>query len=194
MPRVVAGYKDAARARIVQAAIDVFTTRGFDAATMDEVAQRVGVSKAALYRYFPSKNALLEEVFVGTQKWMRQQLERAVEGRTFREGVRVFFDQLDRSYGKASDIALEWFAEACRNDRVRRLMRADGERDIQTITAFLNGQRKHGRLRSRMNTRELAQILETAFIGAWVRTAAGHDRELVIRSLEELVSILEGQR
>ena len=193
MPKVVAGYKEAARARIIEAAFEVFTKRGFDDSTMDEVAEKVGVSKAALYRYFPSKDALLEGVFIGTQGRMREILEQTFEGRKFGEGVKVFFDEMDRTYGKGYDLALEWFAEACRNGRVRKLMRADGERDIETVSAFLESLRKKGKLRTRMNTRALAQILETAMTGAWIRTAAGHDREDVIQSVVDLVSMIESR-
>lgn len=37
-----------------------FTERGFDAARMEDIARRAGISKAAIYLYFASKSALLE--------------------------------------------------------------------------------------------------------------------------------------
>lgn len=43
---------------ILDAALAVFTEKGFAAARMDEVAGRAGLSKGALYLYFPSKEAL----------------------------------------------------------------------------------------------------------------------------------------
>lgn len=45
-------------AEIADAAASVFAERGFAAARMSEIAARAGVSKAALYRYFPNKDAL----------------------------------------------------------------------------------------------------------------------------------------
>src|SRR4051812_25500036 len=47
------------RQRILDAALDLFVERGFDKASLREVADRVGVTKAALYYYFPSKEDLL---------------------------------------------------------------------------------------------------------------------------------------
>jgi AcrR family transcriptional regulator len=44
---------------ILDAALEEFTERGFDAARMEDVAKRAGLSKAGVYLYFESKEALL---------------------------------------------------------------------------------------------------------------------------------------
>jgi len=48
------------RADILAAAQAAFNERGFAATRMEDIAARVGVSKAALYLQFPSKEALFE--------------------------------------------------------------------------------------------------------------------------------------
>jgi AcrR family transcriptional regulator len=45
---------------ILDAALAEFTSRGFEAARMEDIAKRAGLSKAAIYLYFPSKMAVLE--------------------------------------------------------------------------------------------------------------------------------------
>ena len=50
------------RAEIVQAAEHVFATRGFDGATMEEVAEAVRIAKGTIYLYFPSKLDLFRAV------------------------------------------------------------------------------------------------------------------------------------
>jgi len=45
---------------ILDAALAEFTERGFEAARMEDIAKRAGLSKAAIYLYFPSKMALLK--------------------------------------------------------------------------------------------------------------------------------------
>lgn len=45
---------------ILEAALAAFTERGFEAARMEDIAKTAGISKAAIYLYFPSKMALLE--------------------------------------------------------------------------------------------------------------------------------------
>ena len=50
--------KDARRHAMMAAALDEFFERGFTAARMSDIAKRAGLSKAALYLYFDSKEAL----------------------------------------------------------------------------------------------------------------------------------------
>ena len=56
-------WKRRAEARpeeILEAALQEFTERGFEAARVEDIAKRAGISKGGVYLYFPSKTALLE--------------------------------------------------------------------------------------------------------------------------------------
>ena len=46
-------------AEILEAALDLFTERGFQATRLEDVASRAGLSKAAIYLYFNNKTSLL---------------------------------------------------------------------------------------------------------------------------------------
>ena len=50
------------RARILDAAIACFTQFGNDKTTLNDVARVAGLSRQTIYRYFPDRAALLEEV------------------------------------------------------------------------------------------------------------------------------------
>ena len=56
-----AGYDDQ-RAQILHAAAALFACRGYTAATMQDVAQASGISKATLYHYFSDKHQLLSDI------------------------------------------------------------------------------------------------------------------------------------
>jgi AcrR family transcriptional regulator len=59
----MARLKTAARREAILAtAKEVFQERSFDRASMDEIADRLGSSKATLYRYFDTKEALFQEL------------------------------------------------------------------------------------------------------------------------------------
>ena len=63
MPSTYPRWRRRAEARpeeILDAALAEFTARGFEAARMEDIAKAAGISKAAIYLYFPSKMALLE--------------------------------------------------------------------------------------------------------------------------------------
>jgi mycofactocin system transcriptional regulator len=46
---------EAARARVERAALDLFSLRGFENVTSDEVADAAGISRRTFFRYFPTK-------------------------------------------------------------------------------------------------------------------------------------------
>jgi AcrR family transcriptional regulator len=51
--------REAVRARILDAAREVFVRDGYEAVTMRKIADRIEYTPAALYRHFPDKEALL---------------------------------------------------------------------------------------------------------------------------------------
>lgn len=55
------------RTRLADVAVRLFTLRGYDNVTMDEVAAEAGVSRRTAFRYFPSKNDL---VMQHPAKWL----------------------------------------------------------------------------------------------------------------------------
>ena len=50
------------RKAIIEGAIKVFTKNGFDASSMDHIAEVAGVSKRTIYNHFPSKETLFQAI------------------------------------------------------------------------------------------------------------------------------------
>jgi len=50
------------REQIVRAAADSFASRGYRGTTTRDIAERAGITEAALYRYYPSKEALYSAI------------------------------------------------------------------------------------------------------------------------------------
>jgi AcrR family transcriptional regulator len=49
------------RARIGQAALELFVTRGYDETTIDQIAEAAGVARRTVFRHFRTKGAMLFE-------------------------------------------------------------------------------------------------------------------------------------
>ncbi|NKQ58596.1 TetR/AcrR family transcriptional regulator [Amycolatopsis sp. K13G38] len=82
--------------QMIQVAEQVFAERGYVTASMDEIADRVGVSKPMLYEYFNSKEGLLLACIAQSRSELREVTEQAVLGATaaeeaLRRGLHAFF-------------------------------------------------------------------------------------------------------
>lgn len=62
MARTVGSTAERTRARVLGAALALFTERGYAGTSMRDLADRLGMTKAALYYHFASKEALLREL------------------------------------------------------------------------------------------------------------------------------------
>lgn len=75
MPRQPTLKSEATRTRIFEAALSVFRERGFQEATMREVAAEAGVALGAAYYYFESKNAIVMAFYQQAQQQMTPELD-----------------------------------------------------------------------------------------------------------------------
>jgi AcrR family transcriptional regulator len=55
----MARWEPNARVRLVRAALDLFTEQGYDATTVNEIADRAGLTKTTFFRHFPDKREVL---------------------------------------------------------------------------------------------------------------------------------------
>ena len=62
------------REALLRAAVSAFNRRGFSQTSLDEIAQNLGVTKAALYYYFPTKSALVAACFDRAMKVANESL------------------------------------------------------------------------------------------------------------------------
>ena len=66
MARVNREYREDAKERIVNTALNIVVTKGWEAMTLDAIAQEIGVTTPALYSYFKNRDALQDEVMERT--------------------------------------------------------------------------------------------------------------------------------
>jgi len=73
MSKAYENYKNKSKI-IVDAAKKLFLSKGFSHTTMDEVAKEASVTKQTVYRYFPSKINLFEEVMKSSSMQIKREL------------------------------------------------------------------------------------------------------------------------
>jgi AcrR family transcriptional regulator len=73
MPKIV--DHDKYRGELLEKSIQLFSQRGFGAVSMREIARELGISTGALYHYFPSKEAIFEQMFLYMNQQMSQKID-----------------------------------------------------------------------------------------------------------------------
>jgi len=82
------------RQRILAAALSIFRERGFDAATMREIAAAAGVAVGAAYYYFDSKDAIVMAFYQQAQDEMTPALDAMLKrSRTLEQRLRGIIGQ-----------------------------------------------------------------------------------------------------
>lgn len=104
---------DRKRRAILDAALEVFTQRGFYEATMEEIAGVSSVAKGTLYRYFASKEDLFEQLLAET----RVEIAKRFLG---------VFSESDDVLKQIEVFVEEWIAFIEENHAIYRLIQAEG--------------------------------------------------------------------
>jgi len=81
------------RQHIFERALDLFREKGFEATTMQEIAERAQVAKSAAYYYFPSKEAIIQAYYEQVQAAQERACDEAFDrARTLKERLKAAMD------------------------------------------------------------------------------------------------------
>jgi len=138
------------RAGILTVAADLFRARGYRAATLDEIARRVGVSKPTLYGYFRSKEELLAAIFHRAMSLFERDLGaiRASREDPVTQLRRVIRFHVGAVIAERSFLAVFFSEEANLPPRLSRAIRRRKARYDRTVRAIVEAGVRDGSLRT----------------------------------------------
>lgn len=118
---------------VFEAAVRLFTERGYDRVSLGDIAAEVGLARNSLYRYFPGKSEILA-------RWVNRELEAGIERS----------DELLGGEGEAAQRIVLWaddqieYARRPEHDLLISMASAGRDLDPETRVALA---RNHDRLR-----------------------------------------------
>ena len=128
MPRVSAAHEQEIRRRIVEAAVSVFSQKGYRGSTVADVVRESGLSVGAIYTYFPSKEALfLQTCDIASARGIEELGVRLAGVSTTAEklaiAISMFIETVDTFEGEPGQVSLvaAW-AEAEGESLVREML------------------------------------------------------------------------
>jgi AcrR family transcriptional regulator len=190
-----AAKQELTRTQLIEAAARVFARRGFQAATIEEIAEEAGYSHGAVYSNFAGKEDLFLAVF---EQYMSQRVEEVaraakIEG-SFAERARAGADQWMQRFAGDRDtflLHLEFMIHAARNPHLseqlgRRMaaLRLEIERQLISREAL-----SHSALP--LPAADLALVLRALGIGLAVE-ALNQPGEVNTRLYGDFVALVAG--
>jgi len=174
MPKVVPEYREEAKSKILEAAFQEFSEKGFHQTTMEDVAKRVGVSKGALYLYFNSKEELFKGIYEKAPQALGDIMRSSFKGNDFVESSSQIFDRMMQQYASNPSLSFEIFAEATRNPDLKKVLRANYDRYINVMVSFLKEQKAEVRSTKDLDLHALAQALISLWNGMEALLVVGY--------------------
>lgn len=140
---------DSRRAEICRAAARIFRDRGFDATAMSDIARALRMTKAGLYHYFPSKEAMLFEIMTfGLERMDEEVIAPALTVRDPDARLRQLIMQHARIITRAEGVVAQLFHEQrALPAHMRKVVNDQERRYFHLVRDTLKEIRDAGRLR-----------------------------------------------
>jgi AcrR family transcriptional regulator len=192
MPRVVPEYREQARRKIVLAARKVFWAKGYRKIRMEDVAREAGVSKGAIYLYFPNKVALIRAIQESTRQDVAARLaplQNATDVAAGLVGLLTEFgvDDVDPS------LFFGLLADAYTDPRLRAVMQEDHEEDLASLRALLRDLKAKGRIPLVKDTDTAAYVVIALFQASIYEQLLVKDPASVRRALTKAMRFVLGE-
>lgn len=171
---------------IIEAALQLFAERGFDATTMPMISELAGVGAGTIYRYFESKEVLLNSLFVKSIKEFSEALKYGKKDckQSVREEFHDLFSGLFQ-FGKENPNSLQFIVstgnELYFDETSRKVMRSF----LDEINVMIAWGQEQGQIRM-LPTPALISIV----LGAFIQLSEVF-RKGMLQETPELVSELE---
>ena len=160
------------REHIAAAAERAFVRHGFHAATMQQVAEEAGMSAGNLYRYYPSKEALVEGICLLDQRERGAAFQALATSANVLETLETMLraNLLCKPRQKAM-LFLEIAAEAGRNPRIAEMMRTNDAEIIAGLAHLVDAAKANGEAVAAVDSHFAARLTFT-FVGGLFRHRA----------------------
>lgn len=192
MPKVFPDYKKEARSRVIQAAKEVFSRKGYHATSMDDIAGELGVSRGAVYLYFKSKESILQEIFIQNQQLLRARLEQYTTGLGPMQTAERLFDDVLEAKRLNMPIHFEVISLASHDEAIKKVLLEDNGKDLEVVQAFVQRHIDKGNIRGDVSARIVSQQIISLYLWSMEKLIIGVDASEVRQSWLESLAVILG--
>lgn len=104
MPKISEAKLKAKRAHIIDCAFQIFSEKGYDATTMDDIVKLSGVSKGGIYHYFPSKEDVFFDIAEIRLSERQSLIKQMAEGRDFKSFLETYIHKVIKDLDQTEEV------------------------------------------------------------------------------------------
>ncbi len=192
MPKVVPEYKEVARTRIIQAATKIFSEKGYQDTSMDDIAKEIGVTKATLYSYFDSKKDIFNIIAISANQKLRDTLQTSLNNHDYVGAlggiVNWKIDLLKEFIHTSIDIV----KLSPHDEDLTKILREEREKDLKSLQVFLQSQIDDKTIRGNVDAYVLANIVLALYWEMITQLYAGFDEKKVHETWSKSMTAIIG--
>jgi AcrR family transcriptional regulator len=151
--------------RILNAAIQLFSTRGFLETTVEEITEAADVGKGTFFNYFPTKDALLVAIFEQVGQQFAQLRASVPATHDVRAALTEFAHGLLRMIVRAPKIVRGFVGLALTDPMVGERFHGVMMQARQTVVAMLDHGQQLGQVRTDIPAKVLGRTLQQFIFG-----------------------------
>lgn len=172
------------RKELIDVAIDIILESGIDALRIEDVCERVGVSKGSLYWHFGDRNGLIREAMLEHMYRMGEEqlsaLNDAVDSFTSRNDYlakiyTALVDPFDKSQVETRWQRLELIAGSRRDEMLSSIMSEIQQRHHRYLSEIMAKASEQGVLRSDVDPKAVAAMLGAVGLGSNILSMLGDE-------------------
>ncbi len=177
MPKVLSEeYKEIVKSKIIQAAIKVFTQKGYQGSSIDEIAAEADMSKSTLYTYFKSKLDILK--LISNKQNTNEKFQNSFKGLDYPEALEEFFKMVI-SIQEGLNVPFELLTLSLHDESLRKTYCEGYNEKFDSFEIFLQKQQQKGIIRDDVNANTLAQLLMALSMDISMQLVFGFDKVMI---------------
>jgi AcrR family transcriptional regulator len=178
VPKVSEEHRERRREEILDAARRCFARHGYGGATVTRLEEETGLSRGAIFNYFPSK----DDLFMALTERDADRIADLWAERGFEGALEAIVDQDPAWLG----VYVEALQRIRTDEAFRERWTRRGDRSYRTVGAALDAAKKAGRIREDLTSATLSTYLGVVLDGLVLRAALGYP----LPEREQLLSLV----
>lgn len=194
MPKISDEAKEERKNKILHAALECFSQKGYSASTVDDIVHYSKLSKGSVYNYFKSKEEIFLSLLNQRNEATLTDLKINLEKIDSPIEKLKYWIKTDLPYNpdkkKFMHVHIESWLYATEAPHVKGVLKERFDTLFQFTEDIISQGKKAGEIRDDIDANTAAAVFWSLHDGIWLHASIGYDEEKIERRIQEMEKVL----